>query len=308
VGLPLNVAWLQRGQEAQVYSSNTVTYTNILWPNATNSTTPVVYISSQMGSEGVGPDVSTNNGPNYQEIFAPAKYANLAIYNQPDRNAIGYNPNEEHALIAPSKAYVLTGDPRFNLGQNAAFALQNGLNNTNKASTNATYYTSDPFVLVQYSVPGATNASDAFAMKAYAVQTVRTNENAESFPALDPVTQTAFDPSGQPVPQPANPRYDFRYNAVAGNPVIAPYPLNLAIGNVVMTNTLGGNIGDTLALWQDRAGTRWAVPPGFLAGRPHAGHRHTTAMAPGRSEAGRCGSLSEFHQSRRRVHLRYRVG
>ncbi|MFM1770818.1 MAG: hypothetical protein RJA22_3347, partial [Verrucomicrobiota bacterium] len=59
--------------------------------------------------------------------------------------------------------------------------------------------------------------------------------------------------------QPANPRYDFHYNAIAGNPVIPPYPLNLAIGNAVLTNTIGGNLGNTRALWQDRTGNRWAV-------------------------------------------------
>lgn len=226
------------------------TYTNIAYPDA--SSADVIYISSQMGSEGVGQAIATNGAPNYQTLFNPTGYASVAIYNQPDKDANGYNPNEEHAFIAPSKAYQLTGDSRFNLGQNAAFALQNKINPTND-------YTSDPFVLVQYSVPGATNASAAYGMRIYTVQAVRTNATAQTFPNLDPETHTAFTAAGQPVAQPANPRYDFEYVAIAGTPVVPPYPLNLAIGNVVLTNTPGGNIGPQRALWQDRTGNRWVV-------------------------------------------------
>jgi len=91
------------------------------------------------------------------------------------------------------------------------------------------------------------------------VQAVRTNETAQTFPNLDPETHTAFTAAGQPVAQPANPRYVFEYVAIAGTPVVPPYPLNLVIGNVVLTNTPGGNIGLRRALWQDRTGNRWVV-------------------------------------------------
>ena len=37
-----------------------------------------------------------------QEKLNPAKFRQAQIYNQPDRNLPGYNPNEEHALLAPS--------------------------------------------------------------------------------------------------------------------------------------------------------------------------------------------------------------
>ncbi|MFZ9856683.1 MAG: hypothetical protein ACO3I0_16345, partial [Limisphaerales bacterium] len=249
------------GEPRGYIPSMSVTYTSIDFPDAAVS--PVLYISSQMGTEGVGQAVATDGKPNYQEIFDPARVASLAIYNQPASGAIGYNPNEEHAFIAPSKAYTLTGDPRFNLGQSAAFALQKGLNVITGKD-----YTSDPFVLVQFAVVGATNASDAFAMRAYAVKTVR--NGADSFPATDPTTHTAFDPSGQPVTQPANPKYDFEYATLAGNPVLPPYPLNLVIGNAVLTNTLGGNVVFTntvgaqwqRTLWQDRVGNYWAVSGG----------------------------------------------
>ncbi len=266
VGQPLSVDWYSRADVGAVLPAVTSIYTDIGWPDANNTTTPVIYLSSQMGSEGVGQAFATNGTPNYQEIFSAGNQANLAVYNQPDPIKIGYNPNEEHAFIAPSKAYVFTGDPRFNLGQSAAFALQNGLNRTNRGGTPK--YTSDPFVLVQYSVPGATNASDAYAMKAYAVKTTRPGYG--SFPLVDAETGTAVDASGQPVLQNPNPRYDFEYTAIAGKTVIPPYPLDLAIGNVVLTNTVGGNIASTnasvtRALWQDKNGNHWVVSGGLNA-------------------------------------------
>ena len=281
LGQKLSVDWYDTAppQDPIVYLPKTTTrYDLIRWPDATDPATPVIYISSQMGSEGVGQAVATNGIPNYQDIFDPTRVTNLAVYHQPVAANVGYNPNEEHAFIAPSKAYLLTGDTRFNRGQSAVFALQNRLNTTNTDG-----YTSNPFVLVQYGVVGATNASDAFAMKAYAVQTVRMNETAQPFPVLDPRTRTALDASGQPVAQPANPRYDFdHYTAVAGSRVAPPYPLDLVIGNLVLTNTLAGNLahvtryttnGATVyqtnnaqrVVWQDKNGVHWVVSGGDQA-------------------------------------------
>ena len=53
-----------------------------------------------------------------------------SIYRQPDPTQPGYNPNEEHAVLIGGQAY----------------ALQDGLNNTNPGPS----YTSDPFVLINY--------------------------------------------------------------------------------------------------------------------------------------------------------------
>ena len=52
------------------------------------------------------------------------------IYRQPDRSKPGYNPNEEHAVLLGGTAY----------------ALQDDLNKTNAGGS----YTSDPFVLIDY--------------------------------------------------------------------------------------------------------------------------------------------------------------
>ena len=37
-----------------------------------------------------------------ETIFDPIRFQQVQIYNQPDRAMAGYNPNEEHALMAPS--------------------------------------------------------------------------------------------------------------------------------------------------------------------------------------------------------------
>lgn len=259
---PLVVGWYANmvgPEDPPAYFPVIHTSYDATWPEADDEGTPVIYISSQMGTEGVGQGVSTNGLPNYQTILDPSLYSSLSVYNQPDRKAIGYNPNEEHAFVAPSKAYVLTGDPRFNLGQGAAFALQNGLNQTDRESE----YTSEPFVLLQYAIRNAAQASDAFEMRAYVVKTVRDGD--QSFPQTNDQTGTAFDEAGEAIPQPANPEYRFEYRAQAGLPVSPPYPLNLAIGNVVVPETVGGNLIGPLAanptrtLWKDKNGMHWVV-------------------------------------------------
>ena len=53
----------------------------------------------------------------------------------------GYNPNEEHALIAPSFKFLDQANP-----PSAAFALRNHLNRIAHDAA----YTSDPYVLVEY--------------------------------------------------------------------------------------------------------------------------------------------------------------
>ena len=83
-----------------------------------------------------------------QPIYDPSEYADLMVYSQPNRNLPGFNPNEEHALVAPSNMAAVTGDPSFNVGQSAFFALQNQLNRTDRSAP-ATF-TSEPFVLAQF--------------------------------------------------------------------------------------------------------------------------------------------------------------
>ncbi len=248
-----------------------VLHPNVAWPyivanydtvSFPETNANVIYLASRLGSEGVNEPGADQIAD--QMVFDPAQFANLSIYNQPDRAQPGYNPNEEHAVIAPSIKDQLTGDNAFNLGQKAAFALQNDINlygatdaDASTTANNAAEFTSEPFVLVQYE----NLTTGEFEMRAYRVEKTRAG-NAR-FPALDPVTHLPTDSLGQPVPQPANPTYDFEYAAFAGDPVIQPYPLNLVVGNVIMHEDEGGNLQvngvNRRTLWFDKNENAWIV-------------------------------------------------
>ena len=250
------VVWYENPYQSMPASSTTL-HPNVNWPYVIVSYDEVafpkygankenrIYIASRLGTEGV--DASGND----QLVFNPASYSGLTVYNQPDPTACGYNPNEEHALVAPSIKDQLTGDTLFNLSQDAAFALQNRLNNTN-TSTPSTY-TSEPWVLVQYE-----NLSTGdWEMAAYKVEKTRTGT--ATFPALDSTTHLPTDSLGQPVAQPTNPTYDFSYTTFAGDVLIPPYPLNLVIGNIVVSKNWGGQLSTQRTLWKDINGNYWTV-------------------------------------------------
>ncbi|WOO40081.1 LamG-like jellyroll fold domain-containing protein [Rubellicoccus peritrichatus] len=216
-----------------------------------------IYIASRLGTEGV--DVNGDD----QLIFDPAYYANFSVYNQPNPSATGYNPNEEHALAADSIKDQLTGDTSFNFGQEAAFALQKDLNNSNRYTDQAqtiidATYTSDSWVLVQYE----NLETEEWEMAAYKVEATRTGE--AEFPALDDETHDPVDVLGQPVEQPSDPSYKFNYRYFAGDILISPYPLNLVIGNVVLAEHSGGNKQNVdgisqRTIWNDINGNTWCV-------------------------------------------------
>jgi len=230
-----------------------IDYNDVQYPTAGKDKDNRIYISSRLGTEG-----EDANGID-QLVFSPALYDTPILYNQPDRNGTaGFNPNEEHALIEPSIKSQLVGDPSFNLGQSAAFALQHSLNLTNRAALPT--YTSDPWVLVQYQEL----ASGQWHMAAYKVEETRQGSGAASlFPALDPVTHMPTDQYGQPVSQPTNAMYDFEYTSFAGDVPIPVYPLNLVVGSLTLTNNRGGNIQvngiDQRTLWNDRDLVPWIV-------------------------------------------------
>ena len=125
---------------------------NPTWPQDANR----IVIASRRGSEGL-----SLRGQS-QPVFNSDRFSDVRIYNQPDRNLPGYNPNEEHALVAPSLVNVSTPTP-------AAFALRRDLNQTHPDDT----YTSDPFVLVQYYDQQVTN----YGMATYQVQVQDVNES-----------------------------------------------------------------------------------------------------------------------------------
>ncbi|MCW5556859.1 MAG: hypothetical protein KIT22_03320, partial [Verrucomicrobiae bacterium] len=112
------VAWYGRDRLGVAWPELPAKY-QILWP--TNA--PHLVIASGQGTGPIPPD----------------QYPNARIYNQPDANQPGFNPNEEHAMFAPGA--VGTGT--------AVFALRNDLN----GSRGGIPKDSEPFVLLKYQDP-----------------------------------------------------------------------------------------------------------------------------------------------------------
>jgi hypothetical protein len=239
-------------------------YDDVKFPSENDESVSVIYIASQLGSEGVN---QSYTNPQPQRVFDPVQYTNLAVYNQPNRDLPGFNPNEEHALVAPSNLANMTGDQSKNIGQSAFFALQNRINRYDMSiKTGLDHYTSEAFVLGQY--VDATTGQPG--MTAYRVLTTRgfnTNgtplSGTEEFPNRDPKTHLPVDEEGNPVSQPANPRYDFSTVIFAGDIVAPFYPLNLVMGGRVLSQNAGTNRYTSTVrqqtLWTDKNKVPWAV-------------------------------------------------
>jgi len=120
----LTVIWYAR-KDAILWPYVPVSYT-AKWPDKS----PTIVIAQRTGSEGADPALK----------FDPELYSDVQIYHQPDRARPGFNPNEEHALIAPSFQSTAPNPPP------AAFALRAGDLNL----TTGDGYTSECRVLVQY--------------------------------------------------------------------------------------------------------------------------------------------------------------
>ncbi len=248
-----NVAWPYVATE----------YNDVVYPALGPDKDKAIYIASRIGSEGV----DTKGYP--QMVFNSATYADLKIYNQPDKSAAGYNPNEEHALTAAAGRAALKVK---NLGENvpnspplAAFALQRDVKGT------GTSYTSDPWVLVQVTnlVTGEPE------MAAY--QVFKTRDGATAFPRPAAAVVSAAN-SGLSYEAATNPEdaslaidsskaidfsYQFDYPVFAGDLLVPPYPLNLVIGNVPMRDARGNSLQvngvNQRTLWRDVNSAAWVV-------------------------------------------------
>ncbi len=307
----LVVVWY-RLQEGLAWPHQAVKY-DPEWPRDTGER---IVIASRVGSEGY------NSSSQPQLVFDPTRYEQVTVYNQPDPGRPGYNPNEEHALLAPSLLHAAAANP-----PPAVYALRNNLNDTSESLS----YTSDPFALVQYYDNVLTN----WGMKVYAVLTEDTNlpfnrravsldqpsvltvqigdEGAVEFRAdAHPFSVTGFktnevvdlEPNGnlvglgagryrialaqfgppavfhlEPVnggdlvtasavvtndlPEVVLTRafpYTFEYLMRAGEPVLAPYPLQQVIGATPCEATHGENLDPgRLVYWEDHKSQPWAV-------------------------------------------------
>ena len=217
---------------------------HLLWPYAAERynprwpTTPGrIVMSSGFGSESVAANGSDQNviesivvgGQTVPAAttFDPARFEQVQVYHQPDRSQPGFNPNEEHALMAPSLRFAAVA-PR----PPAAYAMRenNPITNLNIVARNATY-TSDPYVLVQF----LDKADNEFKMKVYQVHR----------------QDTTNYPSG------------FSVTMRAGEPVIPFYPIGVVSGATLSSSSYAkeGN-PNRLTFWKDHKGSAWAVSGG----------------------------------------------
>ncbi|MEY4916701.1 MAG: hypothetical protein RL616_614, partial [Verrucomicrobiota bacterium] len=207
------------------------------WPVDASQGLNRIVIASRFGSESVAEDgtdqivtpaqiIGTNSFA-VQTTLNPARFQQVKIYNQPDKTVPGYNPNEEHALLAPSlRSAAISPRPM------AAYALRDGdLNVTNKTSA----YTSDPYVLVQF----FDAADKEFKMTVYKIQREDSNFN---------LGDLSYD-------------YAFEQEMTAGEPVIPFYPLPQVIGATPCASSYGrdGQPNQQRCYWKDHKGTAWAV-------------------------------------------------
>jgi len=218
------------------------------WPDP--ETVPQIVIASQFGSEGLGPDEEEQpTAPATGEFpeattYDPSRLQSVQIYNQPDPESPGYNPNEEHALMAPSLRFASVS-PR----PPAAFALRAGdLNRTNRTITSGdSAYTSHPFVLVQfYDV-----ADDEMKMNLYRVKRESALGDSPSYTFARDFTPNVTSLASQA-----------HVTMEAGEPVIPFYPLGVAIGASPAPETFGNNLFPQEAYWEDWKGSYWSISGG----------------------------------------------
>ncbi|WP_035610765.1 hypothetical protein [Haloferula sp. BvORR071] len=221
------------------------------WPNA--ASVPQIVIASQYGSEGKSrTDQDQPVAPAIGDVpaattYDPSRLQAVQIYNQPDFNAPGYNPNEEHALVAPSLRFADVS-PR----PPAIYALRTGdLNSANpNVTTGSARYTSDPFVLVQY----FDVAADEVKMNLYSVRKESATGDTPNYRFANNFTATTTNLKTQPF-----------VKMEAGEPVIPFYPLGVAIGASPAPQTFGNNFFTQEAYWEDWRGSYWAISGGDKA-------------------------------------------
>ncbi len=258
----------------------------ILWPHRARTYKPRwpvnaaeglgrIVIASQFGSESVGEDgedqivapamslvvpdgeggVITNHYPAVT-TYDPSRIQQPSIYIQNNPDLPGYNPNEEHALMAPSRRFAQVS-PR----PVAAYALRDrDLNRYNAASmieaNQPPNYTSHPFVLTEF----FDTVADAFRMRVYRV--VKEDHDLPGY-AFANQTLVTVPPGARQVAASSQRLVQEPYVRMeAGEPVIPFYPLGVVIGASPAPETFGINIKDQSTYWEDHKGTSWAVSGG----------------------------------------------
>lgn len=243
-----------------VWYDNPLLNQNILWPYVAKIYRPVwpakaslpkIVIASEFGSEAQYPEGTdqvvrgASNGFPEANTFDPTRFQSVSIYSQNDLNAPGYNPNEEHAVMAPSLRNV-TVSPR----PPAAYALRDGDLNT---QVNTIDYTSDPFVLVEF----VDQATGEAGMKVYDI--LKTDGTRQFVP------QSVLTKSGDSISTSPSLMASLGYLNVtmnAGEPVIPFYPLGFVIGASPPPEIEGEDLYTQSTYWEDWRGSYWAISGG----------------------------------------------
>ncbi len=251
------------------------------WPRNAAEGLGRIVIASQFGSESAAADgsdqvvapavtnvASDGEGVPTTNIFPtattydPSRLQQVQIYSQPAEDAPGYNPNEEHALIAPSLRYADVS-PR----PPAAYALRaNDLNVYDRENTGFTEsgesedaYTSHPFVLVQfYDV-----ADGEFKMRVYRVEK-------EDLAISIPNYRFAFTNRLKSSTAVRVLLDEPHVTMGAGEPVIPFYPLGVVIGASFPEEIHGRNLKGQETYWEDWRGSSWAISGGADAWFTHS--------------------------------------
>ena len=108
-GENIQICWFQNPKENDgLLWPNKIRKYNIKWPTEAN--TKKIVIASQYGSESLGVDGKNQyvvgNSNSDPVTYDPSRFQDVTLYHQDDREKLGYNPNEEHALMVPSFRYA----------------------------------------------------------------------------------------------------------------------------------------------------------------------------------------------------------
>lgn len=234
------------------------------WPTSEAEGLGRIVIASQYGSEGLKVDgseqyiVPPGSATPEATTYDPSRFQQVQIYQQPDPGLPGYNPNEEHALVAPSLRF-----PDVSPRPPAVYGLRTGdLNTFNRqaaeieSNQNPDTYTSHPYVLAQF----LDTADEEFKMRVYQVFRADSRYGLADQAVITPAREggTVSASASQLNAQP-------HVSMEAGEPVIPFYPLGVVIGASPPAETRGANIKGQLTYWEDHRGTSWSVSGGSNA-------------------------------------------
>ena len=216
----LVVAWFNRDTKISANWPSTARDYTVTWP----AVTPRIVIAGRLGIEGLA---GTAAGGQIQPILSTPRYTNVFIYTQNNPALPGYNPNEEHALVAPSF---------LDASRNSIFALQNTLNRTTEDAT----FTSPPYVLVDYSETLASVTTRKMAV--YAVEW----QDAAVVDSRLPAYNQAYTP---------------KYQTEAGKILTPPWPVANLYGAKPwpVENEITNQDPAQRSAWQDRKKQWWAA-------------------------------------------------